>query len=281
MGCGLSSWPLEDKVSTEYPSYESLKLDRPADGVLRVTLSRGKVNAMDFALHHDIAQIWRLIDRDPEVNVVVVTGEGRCFSAGGDFGTDGRIMKDYDFMISMVKDARELVENMMSCSKPIVSAINGPAAGGGLVVALMADISIAAKSAKLVDGHARLGVAAGDHASIIWPILCGMAKAKYYLMTCDSITGEEAERIGLVSMAVEDDQLMARALSVAERLAKGSPNALRWTKMTLNGWLRQAWPIFEASMAYEALGFLGPDAREGMAAHLEKRDPRFTRYSPL
>src|SRR5271163_800530 len=120
-----------------YPDYKNLKLDWPADRVLRITLSRGKVNAMDFQLHHDISQIWRLIDRDRDVNAVIVTGEGKAFSAGGDFQTDGGMPNDYDFMVSMLKDSRELVENMLACSKPIVSAINGAAAGGGLVVALM------------------------------------------------------------------------------------------------------------------------------------------------
>jgi enoyl-CoA hydratase len=268
-------------MPTKYPDYQSLKLDRPVDRVLRITLSRGKVNAMDYQLHHDISQIWRIIDRDPDVNAVIVTGEGEFFSAGGDFQTDSGMPQDYDFMVSMLKDARELVENMIACSKPIVSAINGPAAGGGLVVAIMADISVAAKSAKIVDAHTRLGVAAGDHAALIWPILCGMAKAKYYLMTCDPLTGEEAERIGLVSLAVDDHQVMERALAIATKLANGAPTALRWTKIALNGWLRQAWPILEASMAYETLGFLGPDMKEGMAAHLEKREPKFKPYSPL
>jgi len=235
----------------------------------------GRVNAMDYDLHRDIAQIWRIIDRDPEANAVIVTGDGSYFSAGGDFETDSRLANDYDFMIEMVKDAREIVENMMVCNKPIISAINGPAAGAGLAVALMADISIMARSAKLVDGHTRLGVGAGDHAALIWPLLTSMAKAKYYLMTCDPLYGPEAERIGLVTECVEDERVMSRALEVATRLANGAPTAIRWTKQTMNGWLRQAWPIFEASLAYEMLGFFGPDLREGMSSHVEKRPPRF------
>jgi enoyl-CoA hydratase len=243
-------------------------------------MARGKVNAMDFQMHHDISQVWRIIDRDTDVNAVIVTGEGKYFSAGGEFQTDSRMSSDYGFMLSMLKDSRELVENMIACSKPIVSAINGAAAGGGLVVAIMADVSIAARSAKIVDAHTRLGVAAGDHAAIIWPILCGIAKAKYFLLTCDTLTGAEAERIGLVSLCEEDDLLMERALAVARRLAAGAPMALRWTKLALNGWLRQAWPIFEASLAYETLGFFGPDVKEGMASHLEKRNPNFISRAP-
>lgn len=268
-------------MAVEYPDYESLVLDWPADHVLRITMKRGKVNSMDFEFHHDIAQIWRLVDRDPNVAAVIVTGAGDYFSAGGDFETDRQLPDNFNMMIEMNKDARELVENMMACSKPIISAINGPAAGGGLAVALMADISIISRSAKLVDGHTRLGVAAGDHAALIWPLLCGLAKSKYYLLTCRPISGEEAERIGLVSLCVEAEELQAFAVEVAADLARGAPTAIRWTKISLNGWLRQAWPIFESSTAYEMVGFFGPEIREGMNSHLEKRPPQFDPKSPL
>jgi enoyl-CoA hydratase len=119
-------------------------------------------------------------------------------------------------------------------------------------------------------------VAAGDHAAICWPLLCGMAKAKFYLLTCDTLTGEEAERIGLVSLCVDDDQVQARALEVAVQLAGMSQSSIRWTKHTLNHWYRQAGPIFDASLAYEFFGFGGPDAAEGLAGHREKRPPVFT-----
>jgi enoyl-CoA hydratase len=154
--------------------------------------------------------------------------------------------------------------------------MHGPAVGAGLVAGLLADVSVAARTAKIIDGHTRLGVAAGDHAAVCWPLLCGMAKAKYYLLTCDTLTGEEAERIGLVSLCVDDDQVRARALEVAEQLAGGAQAALRWTKHTLNHWYRSQLPAFDASLAYEFLGFTGADAREGLASHVEKRAPRFT-----
>jgi enoyl-CoA hydratase len=173
------------------------------------------------------------------------------------------------------KEARDMVYNVINCSKPIVSAINGAAVGAGLVLAILADISIAASSAKLIDGHTKLGVAAGDHAAIIWPLLCGMAKAKYHLLLCETVTGEEAERIGLVSLAVPGEELQARALDVAVRLAEGAPNAIRWTKYALNNWLRAAGPIFDASLGMEFLGFSGPELPEGVAALREKRPPRF------
>jgi enoyl-CoA hydratase len=168
---------------------------------------------------------------------------------------------------------------MLDCGKPIVSAIGGPAAGGGLAAALLADVSVAGRTAKLVDGHTTLGVAADDHAVAIWPLLCGLSKAKYYLMTSDAISGEEAERIGLVTFCVDDDQVEARALEIATKLAKGAPGAIRWTKQALNNWVRAAWPSFEASLAFGILGFTGPEAREGLAALREKRPPEFDQRS--
>jgi enoyl-CoA hydratase len=141
---------------------------------------------------------------------------------------------------------------------------------------VLADISVVGRTARIIDGHTRLGVAAGDHAAICWPLLCGMAKAKYYLLTCDTLTGEEAERIGLVSICVDDDQVQERALAVAEQLANGAQSAIRYTKQTLNAWYRQFGPTFDASLALEFIGFGGPDAREGVMSHREKRAPKFS-----
>jgi enoyl-CoA hydratase len=158
-----------------------------------------------------------------------------------------------------------------------VSAVHGPAVGAGLVAAVLADVSVVTKTAKIIDGHTRLGVAAGDHAAVCWPLLCGMAKAKYYLLTCDTLTGEEAERIGLVSLCVgEDDDLLPTAREVAHELACGAPMAIRWTKQSLNNWYRQvAGAIFDASLALEFIGFSGPEVQEGLASHRERRPPRF------
>ena len=264
-----------------YPAYRSLKLDWPLERVLRVTIARPPMNSMDYELHHDIGGIWRLIDADPAVSVVVLTGEGRAFSAGGDFDMVERIITDHAFRMQMWKDGRQLVENILACGKPIISAINGAAAGGGLAAALLADISIAGRTVKLVDGHTTLGVAADDHAVAIWPLLVGMAKAKYYLMLNEPITGEEAERLGLVSLCVDNDKVMERALEVAARMAAGAPEAIRFTKHALNNWIRAAWPAFDASLAFGILGFTGPEARAGLDALKEKRKPVFPQNSAV
>ena len=165
--------------------------------------------------------------------------------------------------------------NMMACDKPIISAINGVAVGAGLAVAFLADISIMAEEAKVTDGHVKIGVAAGDHAAILWPLLCGMAKAKYYLLTAEFVNGKEAERIGLVSLCVPRAELMDKAMAVANKLANGSQQAIRFTKRSLNGWMNMARPIFESSLAMEMLCFLGEDAKEGVASVREKRAPKF------
>jgi enoyl-CoA hydratase len=144
-----------------------------------------------------------------------------------------------------------------------------------MIAGLLADVSIAAKSARIIDGHTRLGVAAGDHAAMVWPMLCGIAKAKYYLLTCDPLSGEEAERIGLVSLCVDDAELVPKAFEVAGKLAEGAQTAIRWTKYSLNNWLRMMGPTFDTSLALEFLGFSGPEVREGIASLKERRPPRF------
>ena len=258
-----------------YAGYQRLKFDRPHPKVLRVTMDNGKLNAADRVMHSELVRIWRDIDADPEVNAAIITGAGRHFSAGGDFDMIKGIIDDFDARARAWKEARDIVYNVINCGKPVVSAMRGVAVGAGLVCGLLADISIAAKDCRIVDGHTRLGVAAGDHAAIIWPLLCGMAKAKYYLMLCDQLLGEEAERIGLVSLAVDDAELDAKSVEIATRLAEGAQSAIRWTKYSLNNWLRSAGPAFDASLALEFLAFTGPEAAEGLASHREKRKPKF------
>lgn len=265
-----------DSSLDRYRAFPGLRLDRPEPGILRMVLDTpGKLNAVDAVKHANLADVWPVIDRDPETRVVVVHGEGGAFSAGGDLDMIRDIIADPEIRAETFREARDLVYNMVNCSKPVVSAIERVAVGAGLATALMADVSVVGKRARIIDGHTKLGVAAGDHAVIIWPLLCGMAKAKYYLMTCEPMDGEEAERIGLVSMAVDDDEVIDTAFDVARTLAAGSQQAIRWTKLALNNWLRMAGPAFDASVALEMLGFAGTDVHEGVAAVTEKRSPDF------
>ena len=265
----------------DYASFTKLQFDRPHPKVLRVTMDNGRMNAADHQMHKQLGDVWRTIDADPSVNAVILTGSGTNFSAGGDFTLIKDMIADFETRARVWKEARDLVYNVINCSKPIVSAMRGAAVGAGLVAGLLADISIASKDCRIIDGHTRLGVAAGDHAAIIWPLLCGMAKAKYYLLLCDAVRGEEAERIGLISLAVEDAELDRKAEEVAARLAEGAQSAIRWTKYAMNNWLRQMGPTFDASLALEFMGFSGPEVTEGLASHLEKRRPSFPASSPL
>ena len=263
---------MTEELSATFPH---LRFDRPAERVLRITLDGPGLNAVDIDTHRELADVWQAVDRDPTTHVALLCGAGKAFSAGGSFELLDEMIDDYAARTRILREARDLVFGVINCSKPIVSAIHGPAVGAGLVAGLLADVSIVGRTAKIIDGHTRLGVAAGDHAAICWPLLCGMAKAKYYLLTCDPLTGEEAERIGLVSMCVDDEDVQDRALVVATQLAEGAQSAIRWTKHSLNNWYRDHSSIFDASWGLEFYGFGGPDAAEGLASHREKRPPRF------
>jgi enoyl-CoA hydratase len=260
-----------------YSDFQFLTFEHRANGVLLMTLNRPEVlNATNGRLHFELTKIWDVVRDDPKVKVVVVTGAGdRAFSVGGDLDWISETVGNAVNVETILKEAGDLVFNMMACEKPIISAINGVAVGAGLAVALMADISIMAEEARITDGHVRLGVAAGDHSVILWPLLCGMAKAKYYLMTAEFVSGKEAERIGLVSLCVPRAELMDKALATADKLAAGSQSAIRYTKRALNNWMRISQPAFDASLAFEMLGFMGEDVKEGVAAIKEKREAKF------
>jgi enoyl-CoA hydratase len=266
--------------------FQSLHLELLPNGVLQMTMDTGqKKNAMTAQLHRELANVWGVIGQDPAIRAVVITGSGDAFSAGGELNwvktliekpttAEGRRdFSDFDELLA-------IPDGMLNLNKPIVAAINGAAVAGGLAVALMADISIAAEDAIICDGHIRGGIVAGDHAALMWPLLCGMAKAKYYLLTGRSLDGAEAARIGLVSLAVPKAKVLMTALEIAAELAAGPQLAIRWTKRALNGWLRQAMPIFEHSAALERLSFVHPDALEALTALLEKRPPRFLGEPP-
>ena len=240
-----------------YAHYSALTLKPHPNGILEVVMGASqsankKLSTADHNLHRELASIWSDIDKDPQTRVALIRGEGKGFSAGGDLGLVEDMANDFNVRARVWREARDLVYNVINCSKPVVSAMHGPAVGAGLVAGLLADVSIAA-----------------------WSLLCGMAKAKYHLLLCEPVSGEEAERIGLVSLAVDEADLLPRAYEVADRLAAGSQSAIRFTKYALNNWLRQAGPTFDASLALEFMGFAGADVREGVASLRERRAPNF------
>ncbi|HPE60463.1 MAG TPA: enoyl-CoA hydratase/isomerase family protein [Thiolinea sp.] len=263
-------------MSKQFTLAAHLNVEIGDSGVAEIILGpEGGMPAADAEAHAALGTVWAQLEAMPEVRCILIRSLGRAFCAGGSLELVGHMLQDEQTRLRVMREARAMVRGMVECELPIVSAINGAAVGAGAALALLADISIAGYRARIIDGHTRLGVAAGDHAALIWPLLCGMAKAKYYLLLCDSVEGREAERIGLVSLAVEDSELLGTAREVAARLAAGSPRALAQTKHSLNHWLRAAWPAFEHSLSAEMLGFSGADAAEGLAAMKAKREPAF------
>ena len=258
-------------------AFPSLSFDRPAPHVLRITLDGPGLNSVDHAVHRQLADVWRAVDRDDETNVVAAPGRGQGVLRRRELRPrSNRSSPTTPIRTQIMREARDLVFNVIDCSKPIVSAIHGPAVGAGLVVALLADVSVAARTARIIDGHTRLGVAAGDHAAICWPLLCGMAKAKYYLLTCDALSGEEAERIGLVSLCVDDDQVQDRALAIATQLADGAQQAIRLDQAHAQrtGTAHRRRRSTRASRTSSSAS-ADPMRREGLASLQEKRAPRF------
>lgn len=260
----------------KWDEYRGLKFEHRDDGVLLITIhGSGRLNSVNEECHHELATVWRDVDDDPKVKVAVVTGYGEAFCAGGAMELERQIAGNPVLVAETMQNARNLVLNMINCDKPVISAINGPAAGAGLAVALLADIAIISETTKFTDGHVRIGLAAGDHATLIWPLLCGMANSKYYLLTGDFLSGREAADIGLVFKAVPSERVADYALEIAARLASGPQSAVRATKRSLNHWLRMVAPAWEASLGLEMLNLFGSDFLEGLDAFEEKRPPRF------
>lgn len=268
-------------MPVDQKNYEYLKFARPKPGLLEVILSNpGKLNSVTAKGHEELAHVWHDIDRDDSVQVVLLRGEGGTYSAGGDMKLVEGIAGTWETRMRAWKEASDIVYNVINCAKPTVCAMEGVSVGAGLAAGLLCDITIAGRNTRIIDGHTRLGVAAGDHAAIIWPLLIGMAKAKYYLMLCETLKGEEAERMGLVSLVADDDKVMEAAYGVCDKLLNGAHTAIRFTKHSLNNWLRMAGPTFDASLALEFLGFGGPEQKEGHAAIVEKRRPKYPPKAP-
>jgi enoyl-CoA hydratase len=253
-----------------YAEYQHLTIEVD-DGIAVVTIPvAGSVGRVQAGIHREVARIWRALGEDPDVRVVVVTGTGPDFYQSADASglrAIPAIPKEeaFDLLQRMLGEGKDIVYGMVELDKPIVAAINGTAAGGGLGVALLADISIAAEDAQLIDPHVALGLAAGDHATMIWPLLCGMAKSKLYLLTSDPVHGREAERIGLVSLAVPAAEVLPLAMQYATRLARSHQYALRFTKRALNQWLRLGGlASFDYSAALEGLNFFGRELRQAV-----------------
>jgi enoyl-CoA hydratase len=257
--------------------YETMAIERRDDGIAVVTLNRPeRLNAVNGRMHAELATFSRDFANDREMRVLVLTGEGRAFSAGGDFGPGDPIGSNPEGPPMMI-EARQIVDHILECEKPMISAVNGYAMGLGANVALLCDVVVAGESAVFADTHVNMGIGAGDGGQVIWPHLIGVNRAKYYLMTGDRVTGAEALEMGLANFLVPDDELMDKALEIAGRLAAGAPQAIAASKVAINAYLRSiSSMVMPICLKYEDMTMRSADHKEAVKAFQEKRPPVFT-----
>jgi enoyl-CoA hydratase len=261
---------------SRYEGYDAIRFER-LDDVLRVTLAnpRNELNAVDGEMHAELMRLFDELRGEREARAVVLTGSGRAFSAGGDFGWMSGI-RPSDFA-EMRREGKQIVWSMLDVELPIVAAVNGPAIGLGATLALLCDVIFMADTAKIADPHVQVGIVAGDGGAVAWPLAVGPAVAKRYLMTGDALGADEAQRLGLITHAVAADDLQDEALAFAQRLSAGAPLAIRYTKLAVNQLVKQALATaFDYSTALEVLTFASEDHREALRALSAKERPRFT-----
>jgi enoyl-CoA hydratase len=262
-------------TTPEYTGYDSMRFERLGD-VLRVTLDnpRTRLNTVDAGMHDELRRLFEELKRETSARAIVLTGCGRAFSAGGDFGWMAGVTPAQ--LTQMRLEGKEIVWNLLDVEVPIVAAVNGPAVGLGATLALLCDTVFMAESATIADPHVRVGIAAGDGGAVIWPLILGPSLAKRYLMTGDAVTASDAARLGLAAAVVADDELQDEALAFANRLADGAPLAIRYTKAAVNQLVKQALTTsFDYSMALELLTFVSADHAEALRAIRAKETPAF------
>lgn len=261
----------------DFSSYSTLGFARRGR-VLEITLNRpDKLNAIDARMHAELARVFVDASADPASDVVVLTGAGRAFSAGGDIEWMQAMIDEPQGFEVTAREGKQIVYSLLDCEKPLVAKLNGHATGLGATIALFCDVVFAAEQARIGDPHVSVGFVAGDGGAVIWPQLIGYARAKEFLMTGELMSAGEAARIGLINHAVPAAELDARVAQFADRLAAGATKAIRWSKMSVNIGLKQlAHSIMDASLAYEALSNRSQDHQEAVNAFREKRAPVFT-----
>jgi enoyl-CoA hydratase len=257
--------------------YEQLAISVDEQGVAVVALDRSdKLNAVGAVMHRELSLVFRELERTPEVRVIVLTGSGKAFSAGGDIDWMQEMIDDPSVFERTIREAKEIVLSMLDCEKPIVARVNGHATGLGATLALFCDVIFMSERAKIGDPHVGVGLVAADGGAIIWPQLVGYSRAKEYLMTGDLLVARDAERIGLVNHVLPLEELDEAVAAFASRLAQGAQKAIRWTKATVNIGLKQlADSMLDAGLAYEAVSNLSHDHQAAVQAFREGRAPVF------
>ena len=260
----------------DFNKYQTLQFERRGK-VLQVTLNRpDKLNAVDEQMHGELACVFTDVANDSQSEVIVLTGAGRAFSAGGDIDWMQKMIDTPDAFEKTAREGRRIIYSLLDCQKPIIAKVNGHATGLGATIALFCDVIFASEIAKIGDPHVNVGLVAGDGGAVIWPQLIGYARAKEYLLTGDLMTATEAARIGLINHAVPASALDANAEELANRLAAGAGKSIRWTKASVNMGLKQmVQTVLETSLAYEAMSSKTADHQEAVNAFREKRTPKF------
>lgn len=262
-----------------FSRYKTIVIERDIKNsrILRVTLNRPEVrNAADMVMHNELSTIFFDIAKDDGSDVVILTGAGDAFSAGGDINAMRAKIADRSLWVDTVAEARGIFYGMLDLHKPVVCRLRGPASGLGATLAVYSDIVVADTTAKIGDPHVKVGLAAGDGGALMWPLLCGFQKAKELLFLGDHIGAEEALRIGLINEVVPEDKLDERVDELANRLSKGALKAIGYTKQSINQTLRLlAQSTMEAGFGYETLTQMTADHEEAAAAFSEKRKPVF------
>lgn len=257
----------------DYSRFQNILVQR-SGGVATLTLNRpDRLNAVNAEMRGEIQDVFGQVARDPDINILVLTGAGRAFCAGGDIGemSSGQIWVHNDLM-----HVDRIAAIMLDVPQPIIGAINGDAVGLGATMALLCDVTFVADTARIGDPHVKVGLVAGDGGALVWPLLVGPSRAKEYLMTGDLVPAVEAERMGLINHAVPAAEVQSRAMAYAQKLAEGPTLAVRWTKLAVNKHVRHvANLVLELSMATELLTAKSEDHKEASQAFLEKRKPRY------
>ena len=260
------------------PSFETIALARNGR-LLTITLNRpDTLNAIDEQMHDDLVDVFAFVAKDEHSDVIVLTGAGRAFSAGGDFAHLADMAAHPEVFDHDATRAKRIVFSILDLEKPLICRLNGHATGLGATLALLCDVVFAADSAKIGDPHVNIGLVAGDGGAIVWPERIGFARAKEYLMTGELVPARKAEELGLINHCVPAAELDGAVDAFCQRLLNGSTNAIRWTKVLVNLELkRRAHALMDAGIAYEAVTVRSADFRDAVDALRNKRPPTFPR----
>jgi enoyl-CoA hydratase len=264
----VSTYDLPDELQVEVDGpIRIIRLNRP-----------DQLNATNHRLHQALAAVFPQIDADAGAHVAVITGNGRAFSAGGDFTYLDELANDADLRRETLVDGRKIVTGMVACRVPIVAAVNGPAVGLGCSIVALSDIVFMAESAHLADPHVMVGLVAADGGPVTWPLLTSLQLAKEYALTGDQIPARRAAEIGLVNHVCPDDEVMSQAMECAKRIARLPRRATEDTKRILNLHLERAvLATLDFALTAEERSFTSPELRENidrfLAKNSDKRKP--------